>query len=354
MVERVLRIPLWTSVSLSVIIIVLTISEFLNNSDGTTIVDRLIIFSMLGLAGTLTWFLVEYTKLHLASHQVHWKRIGWTSVSIWGALAVATLVTSLGVPVISTISNLSQVSLVPSAVIFPIWTLIAVIRNRRTGPKSQISVETTWEASVAFTQVPGRRFSKISRDLKSRAGDKRSLLIGTLTAAVVLGIGAIWVADQWGRSNEVNLVLTSVEKTERTMNNYLRTAGTIDQSVETWATRFGIDEARDRYLSAYQKAGYDLATRLKILEAEWEDIATLPWHSDIVDFKNDYSQHLLAWIATGENRSMAKSIDDLVGPNPYSSDIAATFRIAEKSARSMNTSIFADDTSRRINTIFAD
>jgi hypothetical protein len=120
--------------------------------------------------------------------------------------------------------------------------------------------------------------------------------------------------------------------------------------------RDNVENRMTQSLSATRKSGAELAVEIKVLQTQWASINILPWHSDLAVFKDDYTDHLNSWIARGEFFGSLSNWEALqtFETHQTSSDISATFRIAEASGKNPYIPMFASNAENRIETIFRD
>jgi hypothetical protein len=316
--------------------------------------NSLITFSAVALLVSFTWLMVAYTKYDTPKGNLTpWKRVGKTALITWGALLAAVLISFIGVPVISGLMGTVQLALIPSALTFPIWTVIAAIRGKRAPEMQTATALQVRGDTFPFTPEPDKATPPTAEAPSPKPINSRAL-IAVIALSGVLAAGALlWLGDQWMRSQELNSILNTIEKTEVEMvaSNSITVQGL--DLYTSMQNHTGMEEAQSLLLVALTQSGSELAIELKVLEDEWESINILPWHSDLANFKDDYTDHLNSWIATGEFYESVTNVEDYFN-SPNSSDISATFRIAGASGENLSIPIFASNAEKRIETIFRD
>ncbi len=316
--------------------------------------NTVITWSQVILIVSFTWLLVAYTKYDTPEgNRTPWKRVGRTALIVWGALIVGVVIALIGVPVISGVVSVIQLSLIPSALAFPVWTAIAAIKDRNAPGPQPAAPSPVWEADVAYTPVPGQA-APGSAPSGATSNNSRVSIVAMGVAVVIAAGAVLWFGDQWVRSQGLNSLLSTVEKTETEMVSFKLTTADATEKFRDQIRRVDPDSAKSQVMSDFRQAGGGLATELKVLKFEWENITVLPWHFDLASFKDQYSDHLNAWISSGEHYASVNDFDTLAGPNPNTSDISATFRIAGDTARNLSLPMFAPDAGKRIVTIFRD
>ncbi len=303
---------------------------------------------------SVSWLLVAYARYETPEgDRTSWEDVAWVAIIALGAMAVCVIILLAGIPVFTVMTRPLLAALTPVALSLLMWTALAAVLNKVATTRDP--AEVSEPAKKTGTPTPVRR--QVNSDSEQTAihqsDNRRSVIVVSSIAGVLVAVALVFVVDQWMRSQELNSMLDTVEQTESVMVTNIREHREANDSFEKWEMT-SREFAESRYVEAIQQAGENLAVELKILNSTWEEINVLPWHSDLARFRNDYTDHLNAWIASGEFYEIASSFSTIVGPDPNRSDISATFTIATDSARNLPIPIFAPDAAQRIEAIFQD
>lgn len=138
--------------------------------------------------------------------------------------------------------------------------------------------------------------------------------------------------DLWLANREMDRLLVAVERSEDAMldaqggiRRAVRESGfeTMDPAA---TSTYEYEQARMAALSAAESAAAEGSVEVRTARVEIDDVSVLPWHRDIRRAQEAYLNHSDAWV---DYLRVVSANAARLGDGPLTSDVSATFRIAE-------------------------
>jgi hypothetical protein len=316
---------LYALVFVVVLIALASGSDLGNGSVGNTVIE-ICYFVMLVVA---TWGIVDWVRLNTPRGGITgWRHVGKATLFLWGGLiAYGILIALLSGPFrIFGILSGAAIAFVPAMLWLPIWTVIAASRGRRTSSTSYVEAVPTGEpvvgsphASVAvakpFAAEPQTRIEEPAVGLtpveveagaveQSIAAETQSQFVASAVVqpgepkssrnlgrwaaigiAIIIAIGGLWVLDAWQQSRELNQIVDAGMPARDAWEQTLDGSST---SIQTLQDSDKNDSDYAIFFNSFHDEMRKSAVANTLAIRDLEGVSVLPWHSTVIQFKNDY------------------------------------------------------------------
>lgn len=321
-----------------------------------------------------------------------WRRIGTIGLTLWVVIIVYYLLTyaTRGIPGVGpALAGAFFVPFfsLPSLFWFPLWVVIAAIRGsmhpERMAPArapretsaltsigvpevagSAVTLPETYDLAaapgIAVPNAAGSGATPTTSPPAPATGDpvvRREHVAGKaigISAGVLVLLGALavggYVADQWKTAQELDALITQIEVAESAQREFI--------SIEVAAFEKGQDaDYTDASIvvvvQTIASGARDTAIKLNVAQHDLEALSYLPWHAPVQRLRDDYTDHVDAWLVRLLDFAEASTIDDLASSGESTDiGIASTWEIVGNSADRAAPTMFAGDLPARLKAIF--
>lgn len=321
------------SVAVVVIIISLRGGTFENLGEGSWR-NTAFSLSMLALAISANWLTIRELSNHQSTPgKPRWKIVAFTALWMWGGVVAFhilnfALLSKLTygdftfIPDLIAAISAITVTLIPSLVWLPIWTLILWLRERR-----QVSSEVTKAPSIVSAPQGEGAFRGVLRNKWVRIG-----------GIAVLAIAILWTADQWQKARELNALTTAIATSENAMLKVIDRQSFELQQYENSA------RTESDYVATVRQLNQQLNSDLTLAGDDINAVLVLPWHGNNATLRDFYLDHHERWLETTEDLGAADSYSQIVSANDKSrTGLKSTWARVTRHAQSMPLPWFAGD-----------
>lgn len=187
---------------------------------------------------------------------------------------------------------------------------------------------------------------------------KRTWILATAVVAALLVVAAgLWLGSQALNARSFESWMTTTEAAEKSMEAFKAER---EAATDAWQKRTndGANANEAAYNTWQETVAESAATHvatLKVQQHDMEEMSFLPWQGSISVARDDYIDHISAWVGYLEDLSRMNAPDDYDAAYMKNTpDIEATFEIARKSVYAAVPSLFAGDLQRRVDAEFAE
>jgi hypothetical protein len=323
--------------------------------------NAIVIIAMTGLPIAITWLCVRLTRTEArTSSEKRWVVIGFATIGVWFAGIFLTalrltlfertfMLDNLVWQALAPTANVLTVALIPALVWFPIWTIVAYIRFKTSHRKASNPATTNSKTDGPPTPKPSRSAvsdSESSSGLSGFGTGKSRLLVAIVCS--ILAIAALWVADQWVRSNELRAIVEEMKASNLEIgkaDDYW--TSTLERARQAGGSGSDYEEAASTIKRSAQWLNFDLTVNRENLGS----LLMLPWHGDNRALRDRYADYLdttLGWTSDLGNSSSAESL--FAAHDASATALKTTRRLLVEQVQFMPLPLFAKDLTTEIDT----